>query len=223
MNTRSNFTVLVLVVTFALPALAEEAPSPVPPGRAEIWLGVSNFAGLDDIRPVANGSFDATGFGLGGAWHGRVAQFEHSELLIGVDGFIAANDSNISGFFGDLTARHLYLGVSAKWALGASRNFYLDAGAGYHEIDMAELSEYWSGLEHVAWKDSTYGTFVGVTWDIGASRPGRRGGLSLGFKAHFVDFGRVNDENVFLVRVLGDDAGELKGPVYMLQIGYGGR
>jgi hypothetical protein len=223
MNTRRSFTVLVLMVTFATPALADEALTTVPGGRAEIWLGVSNFPGLDDIRPVADGSFDATGFGIGGAWHGRVAQFEQSELLVGVDGFIAANDSNISGFFGDLAARHLYLGVSAKWALGASRSFYLDAGAGYHEIDMAELGDYWYGLEHVAWKKSTYGTFVGATWDIGASRPGSRGGLSLGFKVHFVDFGRVYDENVFLVRVLGEDAGELEGPVYMLQIGYGGR
>lgn len=223
MNTRRYFTVLALVISFATPALAEEALSPLPGGRAEIWLGVSNFQGLDDLRPVADGGFDATGFGLGGAWHGRVARFEHSELLLGIDGFIAANDSNISGFFGDLTARHLFLGVSAKWALGASRSFYLDAGAGYHEIDMAELSEYWSGLEHIAWKDSTYGTFVGVTWDIGASKPGRRAGLSLGLKAHFVDFGRVYDEDVFLFGVLGEDAGELTGPIYMLQIGYGGR
>ena len=214
---------MFLVVTLMAPALADETTSTLPGWRAELWLGVSNFQGLDDIRPVADGSFDTTGFGLGGAWHGRVAQSEHSELLLGIDGFIAANDSNISGFFGELAARHLFLGVSAKWALGASRSFYLDAGAGYHEIDMAELGDYWSGLEHVAWKESAYGTFVGATWDIGASRPGRRAGLSLAFKVHFVDFGNVYDENTFLVNVLGSDAGTLEGPIYMLQIGYGGR
>lgn len=223
MNTRRSFTIMVLVVAITVPAFADEAPSTLPGGRAEIWLGISSFPGLDDIRPAADGSFDSTGFGLGGAWHGRVKQFEHSELLVGIDGFIAANDSNISGFFGDLAARHLYLGISAKWALGASRNFHLDAGAGYHEIDMAELGEYWYGLEHIAWKESTAGAFVGATWDIGAGRPGKTAGLSLGFKVHFVDFGRVYDEDTFFVDILGDDAGKLEGPIYLVQVGYGGR
>ena len=58
---------------------------------------------------------------------------------------------------------------------------------------------------------------------VGAGRLGKTSGLSLGFKVHFVDFGNVYDENTFIVPILGDDAGSLSGPVYMLQIGYGGR
>lgn len=219
--------ILVFLVALMLgcpPAFADEPPPGSQGARAEVWLGVSSFPGLGDIRPlaVADG-FDTTGFGFGGAWHVPVKRFENSDLLIGVDGFIAATESSISGYIGDLAARHLFLGTSVKWALGKRRNVYLDAGVGYHELDMAELSDYIYGIEHVAWKDSAGGAFVGATWDVGAGREHETGGFSLGLKVHFVDFGNVYDENTFIVRILGDDAGKLSGPIYMLQLGYGSR
>ena len=62
--------------------------------------------------------------------------------------------------------------------------------------------------------------FVGATWDFGKRDAASSGGLSLGFKVHFVDFGRVYDEDVFIRGLLGNNAGNLDGPVYMLQIGY---
>lgn len=222
MNTRCFLVAFATTALWAGPAPAQDD---VPPGggRAEVWLGVSSFPALGDIQPVAAGSFDTTGFAIGGAWHWPVKHFANSELLLGIDGFIAANDSSVSGFIGDLTARHLFIGGSVKWALGSQRNVYLDAGVGYHEIDMAELSEYVYGIEHEAWANSTGGAFVGATWDIGAARPGKTAGLTLALKAHFVDFGRVYDENTFLQQILGGDAGRLGGPIYMLQIGYGGR
>ncbi len=224
MNTRRFFVALATIPLWACPAWAQdEAPPIASSSRAEIWLGVSSFPALGDIQPLAAGSFDTTGLGIGGAWHWPVKRFQNSELLLGIDGFIAANDSSVSGFIGDLAARHLYLGGSLKWALGARRNFYLDVGGGYHELDMAELSDYVYGIEHEAWANSTGGAFVGATWDVGAGRPGKTAGLSLGLKVHFVDFGRVYDENTFLQPILGDDAGSLDGPIYMLQIGYGGR
>lgn len=223
MTTRRMLMILAVLTGLASPVHADEEPTALVTSRAEIWLGISSFPGLADIQPLAGGDFDTTGFGLGAAWHWPVKQFESSEILLGVDGFIAANDSSISGSIGDLTARHLYLGISAKWALGASRNVYLDAGAGYHELDMAELSEYWYGIEHVAWRKSTDGAFVGATWDIGAGRLGKTAGLSLGLKVHFVDFGTVYDKDTFIGPILGNNAGDLGGPVYMLQVGYGGR
>ena len=215
---------LILVALLGLASAAAASETAPPYGqRAEIWLGVSSFPGLDDIRPVAPGRFDTTGYGLGGAWHFPVAQYPNSDVLIGFDGFVAATGSSIDGVIGELTARHLYLGGSIKWAFGARRNLYVDAGIGYHELDMAELSDYVYGVEHEAWSASAGGAFVGMTWDIGAGRDNSFAGLSIALKAHFVDFGRVADENTFFVEMLGPDAGELKGPVYMLQIGYGGR
>lgn len=223
MNRQWICAVVATTLMSITPAVAEDEAPGAGWGRAEIWLGVSSFPKLDDIRPLAGGDFDATGFGIGGAWHWTVKHFANSDLLLGADGFIAANDSSVSGYIGDLAARHLYLGGSVKWAFGPRRNVYLDAGAGYHWLDMAELSDYIYGIEHIAWADSAGGAFVGATWDVGAGRPGKTSGLSLGLKVHFVDFGNVYDENTFIVPILGDDAGPLSGPVYMLQIGYGGR
>ncbi len=223
MNAGFTFTLLAFLIGMAVPAMADEEPAPLATSRGEIWLSISSFPELAELRPLAGGSFDKTGFGLGGAWHVAVKQYANSELLVGIDGFIAANDSNARGLIGELTARHLFLGLSAKWALGSNRNFYVDAGGGWHEIDMAELSEYWYGVEHVSWRRSAAGAFVGLTWDVGAGRPGKTSGLSLGFKAHFVDFGTVYDKDTFIEPILGPDAGKLRGPIYMLQIGYGGR
>ena len=44
-----------------------------------------------------------------------VREFETSDLLVGIDGYIAANDSNVRGVFDDLIARQLYLGVKAHF------------------------------------------------------------------------------------------------------------
>lgn len=48
-------------------------------------------------------------------------------------------------------------------------------------------------------------------------------GLSLSLKVHFVDFGAVQDEDVLFQPLFGADAGELDGPLYLLQIGWAGR
>jgi len=191
--------------------------------RFEIWLGVSHMPGLDDLEPL-DGDFDSTGFGLGGAWHVPVKRFENSDLLLGIDGYLGVTDSSLSGYIGDVSLYHVYLGGSAKWAFGERRNIYLDAGVGYHGVDITELDDdYLYGDEHEAWSDSAGGAFVGASWDIGAQRAHETAGLTVGFKVHFVDFGRVYDEDTYIGPILGDDAGDLDGPIYVLQIGYGGR
>lgn len=191
--------------------------------RFEFWLGVSHMPGLDDLEPL-DGDFDSTGFGLGGAWHVPVKRFENSDLLLGIDGYLGVTGSSLSGYIGDVSLYHVYLGGSAKWAFGERRNIYLDAGVGYHGVDISELDDdYLYGDEHEAWSDSAGGAFVGASWDIGAQRAHETAGLTLGFKVHFVDFGRVYDEDTYIGPILGDDAGDLDGPIYILQIGYGGR
>ena len=45
----------------------------------------------------------------------------------------------------DLLARQLYLGGSVEWLFGESRNVSLDAGIGYHELDIAQVDSEWWG------------------------------------------------------------------------------
>ena len=217
---RNRLGLLILIPLFTISALAEDEVPSDRQGRAEVWLGISSWPALDDLVPSASGSFDTTGYALGGALHIPFKRFASSDLFVGVDGFIAVTESSVNGFIGELTVRHAYLGGSAKWLLGPRRRMSLDAGLGLHLVDMAELSDNVYGLEHEAWESSRAGAFVGATWDFGKRDAASSGGLSLGFKVHFVDFGRVYDEDVFIRGLLGNNAGNLDGPVYMLQIGY---
>ena len=207
----------------AFPATADEEQPQRFWGRYEFWTGVSSWPSLDALQPAAPGSFDALGWGMGGAIHVSVRQFANSDLLVGVDGFIMATDSNISGFVDDLLARQLYLGASLKWAFGEARNVHLDTGLGYYLADMAEVSTRYYGLERVVWDADRLGAFVGATWDIGAGREGRQSGLSLALRAHFVDYGTVRDDEVLFTPLIGEGAGKLDGPFYVLQIGYSSR
>ncbi len=211
------------ILLLAFPVMAEPEQVEAATGRYEIWMGVSGWPGLAGVQPAVAGHFDEVGLGVGVAAHGRLRQFEHSELLGGVDAFIIGNASNVGGVIDNLIARDLYLGTSLKWAFGRARNLQLDAGLGYHLVDMAQVSTRYFGMEHQAWESNRLGGFVGTTWDLGAGREGRTRGLTLAFKVHFVDFGSVRDEDIFLEPVLGLDAGRLDGPIYLLQLGYWAR
>ena len=218
-----KFAIATAFLLVTCPAIAASDPAIPAWGRYEVWMGVSDWPALGDLQPLVSGGFDTTGLGLGGAIHAPLHRFDHSDLLIGIDGFIIGTDSNISGFIDDLMARHLYLGASLKWAFGEARNVHLDGGLGYHLVDMAEVSSEYFGVEHEVWETDRVGAFVGATWDIGAGHTGRRSGLSVALKVHFVDFGNVRDEDVLFTPLLGEDAGNLGGPIYLLQIGYSSR
>ncbi|MDH3619465.1 MAG: hypothetical protein OER91_01140 [Gammaproteobacteria bacterium] len=203
-------------------ALAQSENPSATGSRWDISLDLPVWPSLGDLQPAAGGSFDAMGFGLGLSYHVPVAHFDNSDLLFGVDASVAATDSSINGVFDSMLARQLYLGGSLKWLLGERRNYSLDAGLGYHEVDIAEVdSEWWGTREYEHWSAEKASVFVGTTWDVGAGRPDHDGGLFIGLRVHFADFGRVADEN--FLSGLGPDAGALDGPLYMLRFGYSGR
>ena len=209
----------LLALLLATPvAWSDIAPPQGPGGRAELWLVVTNWPSLKELGPEAGGRFDSVGFGLGGALYLTVRQFAGSDLLVGIDGFIAANDSNVRGVFDDLLARQLYLGGSAKWAFGEERGFSLDAGIGYLLVDLAEVGDAWSSYEREAWESDRVSAYLGATWDLPAVSLGSTGRWMLGVKAHFTDLGTVNGP-----WPIGPNAGKLDGPLYTLQIGYGMR
>ncbi len=189
--------------------------------RWDVWLALSSWPGLNDLQPVAGGSFKSTGYGLGTSVHWPVKQLDNSNLLLGFEAAISATDSDVPVVLDDLLARHMYLGVSGKYSIGKSRGFSLDAGLGYYLVDIAQLeSDYAVGVEFKSWEESAAGAFVGATWDLGAGQPDRDAGLSLAFKVHYADFGTVRDEDTYFTPVLGPDAGVLDGPSYVFQIGY---
>ena len=190
-------------------------------GRYEIAIGIHSWPGIADLRPATDGKFDSVGFNLSMAGHWPVWRFDESELLLGVDLGLFSNDSDIRFVTDNVFARNGYLTPSVKWMFGRRHRYSIDAGAGYYLLDMVEFAgEYPWTIETQLWEESAVGGYVGATIDIGGGDPGKTHGVMLSFKTHFVDFGTVRDEDALLSPTLGDNAGELSGPVYMFQVGY---
>ena len=190
-------------------------------GRYEIAIGAHSWPGIADLQPAREGSFDELGFNLGLAGHWPVWRFDESELLLGGDFGFFSNDSNVLFVTDDIFTRAVYLVPSFKWMFGRKHRYSVDAGAGYYLVDIVELSgDYPLTVETELLEKDAFGGYVGVTVDIGGGDPARNRGVMLSFKTHFVDFGSVNDQNSLLPQTLGNNAGELTGPVYMMQLGY---
>lgn len=219
---RGATVVSLAILLLPAPALGHEEDQPTGAARWDVSLDMPVWPALVDLQPAAGGSFDDLGVGLGASLHWPVRRFPGSDLLLGFDINIAATDSNVRGSYATLLARQFYVGTSLKWLLGTKRNKSLDAGIGYHEVDMAQVDSEWYGTwEYEHWSSSKPGAFIGATWDIGAGRPHKTSGLFVGFRAYFADFGRVYDEDFAPSRpALGANAGTLNGPLYYLRIGY---
>ena len=189
--------------------------------RSEIWLAVTSWPTLSELHPVVGGSFNSVGYGLGGALHWPLGSKPRASLLVGIEGAVMATDSDIPVFLDELLARDGYLAASVKWNPCKARKFSLDAGLAYHLLDITQLeTDYNSSAEFESWEEASLGPFLGMTWDFGADETGRKSGMTLGLRAHFLDFGTVRDEDVLASVVLGRDAGNLDGPIFILQVGY---
>ena len=189
-------------------------------GRYEIAIGAHSWPGLADLAAAGGGEFDPAGVNVNLAGHWPVRRFADSELLAGLDLGIMTNDSSIRFITESLSARNAYLVPSLKWMFGRRHRYSLDAGLGYYIQDIAEvLVEYPLYAETVLWEEAGPGGYIGGTLDFRGGDPARSRGLMLSLKIHFVDFGTVRDEGR-LPPTLGQDAGDLAGPIYMAQVGY---
>ena len=191
------------------------------PWRIDVSIGAHAWPGLTELEALDGGSFDSVGFNLSGAAHYSVRTFDDSELFVGGDCGFMSNSSSITLSFEDVTVRAMYIGPSMKWVFGREHDISLDLGIMYWDIDFAEVeSDYPYYYERVVWKEDAVGGYVGATWDVGAGDPIKTSGVTLNFKAHFVDFGDVTGGHDLLEQTFGPAPGNLEGPIYQLQIGY---
>lgn len=189
--------------------------------RSEVWLAVTSWPALGELSPVVDGSFDPVGYGLGGALYWPLKSMPAGDLSIGIEGAIMATESNIPVLLDELMARDGYIAASLKWTPARARTLTLDAGLAYHLLDITQLETDYNILaEFESWEESALGPHLGVTWNPGAGEAGRSKGMTLGLRAHFLDFGTVRDEEVLGSAVLGRDAGDLAGTLLVLQLGY---
>ena len=216
---------LFALFIFSLAGLAGagDLPPDRSPARVELYAGFSHWPALAALKPVVDGEFNPTGVGLGASIHTEFRTLESSEVLLGIDAWMYLNDSNIAGFQAAYFAQHMYFGGSARWRLGERRNLLIDAGAGFHLVDLTDVQFFYGGYaEYPGWQSWAPGVFVGATWDFPRSDPEKTIGWFVSFRTHFVDFGSVHDDSAAPLSILGQAAGSLNGPIYQLQFGYGG-
>lgn len=207
---------LLNVATSAEPDYEQEAGA-----RMEAWLAVTSWQALKDVQPVVGGSFKSVGYGIGASAHWPLRSVQSARLLLGIEGAVMGTDSDIPVYLDELLARDAYLAASVKWRPDTWGNLSLDAGVAYHLLDIAQLeTDYQSSFEFQSWEESSVGPFLGMTWEPGRAVEGRDSGLTLGLRAHFLDFGTVRDEDILTSVILGRDAGKLDGPLIVLRIGY---
>ncbi len=209
-------------LTGGVPVAAEESEADLQNTRVryEISIGTGIWPGAGDLMGTNGGSFDAVGVHLGGAVHWPVGSFANGELLLGADLAMQSNESDIRLFVEDLSLRDLYVGPSLKWVAGRRHRYSVDLGVTYHEADIAELvGSYPNYQEIVIWEERALGAYLGATLNFKAGVLGKRSGVLVAFKAHFVDF-EVDAGNLLLAQTLGPGARNLSGPIYSLGIGY---
>ena len=195
-----------------------------------IMIGADYWDNLHDIKPgpaVSSpekfGQFEAWGFNFEFSYHRYVTQLLGNELRVGIDFGLFFNRSEKhfdviilpSGrrINADLNSRGLYLTPSVRWLIGQRgfTRFYLGAGVGYYFVDFVEqLSD---GMVVDKYFDQgTIGGYLSAGLNIPLVRynPDRLA-LCLEGKVHFVNFGNLGD--------FAPGAGDLTGPIYMLQLG----
>lgn len=174
-------------------------------------LGAHTWPALSDLDSSTGGQFDSWGMDVEIDWHVRTQG--SGRLLWGADMGLFFTGSDIPGSSASLDARGLYLTPSVKYPVGATGNFYLDAGLGLYIVDFAELdcSTANACIEtSETWEATRLGAYIGASMDLFRAGGGRFTG-SLGFKIHYANFGTPNG--------LGPDPGALNGPVFMLLFG----
>ncbi len=190
--------------------------------------GGSYWDNLHSIKPGPDvldserfGQFEAWGFNFEFSYHRYVTQFLGNELRIGVDFglFFHQNEKHFDVVIlpsgkridANLNSRGLYLTPSVRWLIGQRgfTRFYLGAGVGYYLVDFVEqLSD---GMEVTQYFESgTIGGYLSTGLNIPLIHPDRLA-LCLEGKVHFVNFGSLDD--------FAPGAGDLTGPIYMLQLG----
>ena len=212
---------------------SSQAPDTEPPAKKDFFIlmiGASYWGNLHNIKPgpsVSNwenfGQFKAWGGNIELSWQRYVTRLLGYDLRVGIDFglFFHQNEKHFDAViqpYGnridvDLNSRGLYLTPNIRWLIGekGSPRFYLGAGMGWYEVDFVEqLSD---GMEANEYFDKDT---IGGYFSAGLNFPWRRdnpdqAAFCLEGKIHFVNFGGLGN--------FAPGAGDLTGPIYMMQLG----
>jgi hypothetical protein len=210
-----NHLIPVAAVALFLANSGAFADDVVDDGAAKPWLwsisgGITAWGNLGDIESTTGEDFDDMGLGFEFAVHKRVSRWGSANVFVGVDVGFFATDSNIRGLYSDLFQRGLYLTPSVKLGFGERPRLFLEAGAGWYNVDFAEFNCYvlytYCIEPELAFEANALGGYLGLRAPLGRK-------AFLGFRAHHADFGQITG--------IDSAASRLEGPFYTLFVGAG--
>jgi hypothetical protein len=193
-----------------------------------VLLGAVYWDNLADIEydfsfsdPAQYGTFREWGYNIEIGYHRQVSRWLDNDLLLGLDFGIFNNDCK-EAFSTvlppglrvkvDLDARILYLTPSVRLLIEKQNypRFLIGAGLGYYLVDFVEQSsDGWEETEY--FEEDTIGGYLSLGVDFPISEQSGGAALRLESKVHFMNFGDLGG--------IASGAGDLKGPVYMFQVG----
>ncbi len=194
-----------------------------------VLLGAVYWKNLHDIEydfsvsnPTEYGTFNEWGYNIELGYHRQVSRWLENDVLLGID-FGIFNNENDKDFSvtilpsgrrlkGSIDARTLYITPSVRLLIekkGYPR-FLVGSGLGYYLVDFAEQLS--GGMEvDEYFEEVTIGGYLSLGVDFPLSNLSERTALRVESKVHFVNFGDLGG--------IAPEAGDLKGPVYMFQVG----
>jgi hypothetical protein len=209
--------------------LAQHSRENMPAKRhyLSIFIGAVYWPNLGEVDPSKAGfnpqqfdNFKTWGYNIEVAYHYLATMWLDRDIWIGLDFgfFFNENKGDLNLIFfpsgetvsGKIGSRGMYITPSLKWFVWGqrgSRRLYLGAGVGYYLLDFAELYPFGEGGE--IFEESTIGGYLsaGVRFPISKNRP-ESAAIILESKVNFADFGE-----------LAPGTGDIKGPIYLFQLG----
>lgn len=208
-----NHRILLTAIALLTAHSHARADDVVDSAAAKPWLwgisgGITAWENLGNIETRSGGNFADLGFGLDLSLHKRVKKWGSTDLLLGVDLGFLTNDSDIRGIYTNLSQRGLYLTPSVKLGFGERARYFLEAGAGWYNVDFSEINCYDVYLYctdvNVPFDANALGTYLGFRAPLGRV-------AFLGIRAHHADFGQISG--------IDSPATRLEGPFYSLFVG----
>ena len=194
-----------------------------------VLLGGVYWKNLNDIEydfsvmnPTEYGTFKEWGYNIELGYHRHVSRWLGNDVLLGID-FGIFNNENEKDFSvtvlpsgrrlkGSIDARTLYLTPSVKLVIEKQGYpmFLMGAGLGYYLVDFEEqLSD---GMEvEEYFEEDTLGGYLSLGVDFPLSSLSEGLALRVESKVHFMNFSGLGG--------ITSGRDDLRGPVYMLQIG----
>jgi hypothetical protein len=208
---------LILIIFLTSAAAAQDAwyDNANPDWRFRASLGFGQWDAQRDLDNGGPGEFDSGPLVGELGIDYRLAEWGSTDVYFGVDGGFMTTGSDIPGKFTSPTSDLLYIAPSVAFYFGDYSSWRLNvrAGVGRYSIEFSELID--TVTFNRTFSEVAFGGYFAAGIDFPLAAGSGLNSITLDIHAHLVDFGQVEQ--------LGPHNGNLQGPIWTIQFGWGRR